>query len=107
MSRKFRMSKEAVSEIEEVLEYTLKEFGQAKFEEYQSLIREAIAAIKRDPLAFPAKSRFDLDADLFTFHIGRRGNPARHLFVYHASAQVTRVSRFLHDSMDLEKHLAE
>lgn len=89
------------------MEHTLREFGERKFEEYQELIRDALDAIKRDPADFAARARADLGTDLFTFHIARRGKPARHLLIYHTNPEVTQVSRLPHDSMDLRKHIGE
>ena len=82
MSFKLRFSTRAAQDIEEVLGHTLWHFGEQKLEYYKALIREAIADIGADPLAPPAKTRAELKPDARTFHLGRRGRPARHLFVY-------------------------
>src|SRR4051794_5422059 len=108
MKFQLRISTRAVRDIEEVLAHTLEHFGASQQEGYRSLIRDALRDISTDPVVFPAKHRPELRRGARTFHIGRRGRPARHFFLYRVSEQgFVEVARLLHDSMDLEQHLPE
>jgi plasmid stabilization system protein ParE len=78
--RKLRFSKRAVQDIEHVLAYTLKRFGEVKHHQYKELIRQALADIAADPKQAPAKSRPELRKDARTFHIARLGKHARFFF---------------------------
>jgi plasmid stabilization system protein ParE len=95
MSDTLRISDRAARDIEGALAYTLDQFGARKQSIYRALIRDALTDIAADPDRAPAKRRPELHPDARTFHIARRGRPARHFFLY----------RLLHDSMDLQRHL--
>jgi toxin ParE1/3/4 len=39
-------------------------------------------------------------------HLGRRGKPARHLFLYRIrDGRFVDIARLLHDSMEIERHI--
>ena len=103
MRFKLRFSTRAAAEMEAVLDYTLVHFGRTQFVEYTDLIREAFDQISRNPYGASARSRPELGADVFSFHISRRGRRARHLFLYRVSEGsegAVHLLRFLHDSME-------
>mgnify|MGYP001182389650 CR=1 FL=1 len=81
MSVTLRFSKPAVRDIEDVLGYTLAQFGEQKHEQYKWLIRQALLDIAADPNRPPARRRPELHPDARTFHISRRGMRARHFFL--------------------------
>jgi toxin ParE1/3/4 len=104
--RKLRISKLAIRDIENVLAYTIRQFGERKQREYQQLIRRALSDIAADPDRLPAKPRVDIHPDARTFHIARPGRPARHFFLFRlAGSEFVDIGRLLHDSMDLRQHL--
>lgn len=106
MSFTLRFSALAIRDIESVLAYTRERFGNQAEEKYRSLIREALLDISSDPHRAPAKHRPEIHADARTFHISRRGGKARHFFLYRiVDRGFVDVGRFLHDSMDLARHL--
>lgn len=106
MRYELRVSGRAVRDMENVLRRTLADFGQRQRNAYESLMREALAAILVDPLGPPARQRPELHPDARTFHIARRGRHARHFFLYKVSGgRVIDIGRLLHDSMDLPQHL--
>jgi toxin ParE1/3/4 len=108
MSFRLRISKRAVRDIEQAIAYTLQHFGERKHEVYKSLIREALADVAAHPLAPPAKPRPELHRNARTFHIARKGKPARHFFLYRVvGKEFLDIGRLLHDSMDLQRHLPE
>jgi plasmid stabilization system protein ParE len=63
MNYQLRTSLLAVKDIEDVLDFTLEQFGEGKCEEYKSLIRQALVEIAADPTKFPAKHRTDIHAN--------------------------------------------
>src|SRR4051812_759613 len=96
-----RLSKRAIRDIEDVLAHTLEQFGPRQQERYKVLIRDALRDIAAHPDRLPAKSRPELHREARTFHIARRGRPARHFLLYRVLEQgVVDVGRLLHDSMD-------
>jgi len=105
---KLRFSNRAIQDIEQVLAYTLTQFGDSKYEEYKELIRKALTDIAADPNRRPARRRPELHRDAWTFHIARRGKRARHFFLYRVMGEeFIDVGRLLHDSMDLEGNLPD
>ena len=108
MKFKLRLSKRAVQDVEEVLVYTLAQFGERKYEQYKELIRQALADIAADPYRPPARHRPEIGVDIRTFHIARPGKKARHLFLYRVvQDELVDLGRLLHDSMDLRRHQPE
>lgn len=106
MPFQIRISTQARRDIEEVLAWTSREFGATQYDEYRSLIREAIEEIARNPEA--ARRRPELHESARTFHIGRRGRRARHFFLLRvANDGVVEIARLLYDGMDLASHLPE
>jgi toxin ParE1/3/4 len=108
MKWQIKLSSKARLDIQGALEWTLSNFGQKKHDEYLELIGLALNDIGVDPKSVRARQRPELHRDAWVIHIGRRGKKARHLFIYriHLNGQVE-VGRFLHDSMDLQRHLSE
>ena len=103
-----RFSRVCVHDIQRVLLYTLEQFGPRKHEQYKGLVREAVADIRHDPRRPPARAHPEIGAHVFTFHIARRGKRARHYFLYRvANESVVEVGRFLHDAMELRRHVPE
>jgi toxin ParE1/3/4 len=94
--------------MEAVLAYTLEHFGERKCEQYKSLIRQALADIAADPHRPGAKHRPEIHTEARTFHISRRGKPARHIMLYRITGEhYVDVGRLLHDSMELNRHLPD
>jgi toxin ParE1/3/4 len=108
MTRGLRVSPQAFRDIEDALAYTREQFGDRKFEQYEHLIREALADIAENPEGPRARRRPDIHADARTFHLGHRASRARHFLLYRIAADGhVDIGRLLHDSMDLKRHLPE
>jgi len=108
MTWTLRLSTPARTDIKAALQNTLARFGPSKHDEYQNLIREALADIAKAPEETPAKRRDELHDDALVFHIGRPGRRARHLFVYRiADDGIVEVARLLYDGMDIVQHLPD
>jgi plasmid stabilization system protein ParE len=90
----------ANAQIIDVLEFTLEQFGEAKYLEYRELISLALTTLEATPTA--GKPRPEIHPDAWTYHIARPGRKARHLFLYRIRA-VAEIARFLYDAMDLPR----
>lgn len=98
-----RISRQAASDIEAVLTWTLDNFGEAMRAEYESLIRLALIDIARGPDA--ARRRPELHDAARTFHIARLGMHARHFLLFRLTTDgVVEIGRVLYDGMDLASH---
>lgn len=104
MSWNLRISKQTQREIDEVLAWTLREFGTHKYDEYRELIRSALIDIARDPSI--ARPRPELHESARAFHIARRGKRARHFLLLRiVDDNIVEIGRLLYDGMDLKTHL--
>lgn len=87
-----------------VLRFTKERWGVSQAREYSALIREALRAIGADPAR--GKARDDIVPGVFTYYIGQRGRPARHIVFYRIrSKETVEIIRLLHDAMDFAQHL--
>jgi toxin ParE1/3/4 len=89
-------------DIELALLHTLRTFGARKYEDYAALIHEALDTLAADPLA--GRNREEIDPVARTYHIGKRGRRARHVFMYRlAEPDTVEVLALAHDAMDLPR----
>ncbi len=104
MSLQVRISGQAQRDIEAVLAWTLREFGEQKYDEHRGLIRLAILEVAQSPGA--GTRRPELHEAARTFHIARRGRRARHFLLFRvADGGIVEIARLLYDGMDLASHL--
>ena len=77
-------------------------------ESYWALISDAFAELLADPRSPRSRPRDEIRPGVRTLPIARAGRPTRHLGVYRISESGDiEVLRFLHDSMELRRHLGE
>ncbi|MBV5914642.1 type II toxin-antitoxin system RelE/ParE family toxin [Pseudomonas aeruginosa] len=112
---KYRISHDAQADIVDILRFTHNRFGDAARRCYQALIGTALEAVATDPLRLGSISREELGAGLRSIHlvycrsmpnVGKVVRPRHFVFYRVATDQVLEVVRVLHDSMELERHLA-
>ena len=104
MSFQLRISNQAQSDIEEVLAWTLREFGELKYDEYCQLIREALIKLSENPEV--ARHRPELNQAARTLHISSHSRRARHFFLLRVTDNdIVEAARLLYDGMDLAAHL--
>jgi toxin ParE1/3/4 len=97
-------SPQARRDVAEVLAYTRQRWGTEQALAYAALIREALEALIANPRT--GKPRGELGLGVLAHHIAQRGRPARHVLFYRVTARGTvEIIRFLHDSMDVARHL--
>uniref|UniRef100_UPI00356A84DB type II toxin-antitoxin system RelE/ParE family toxin n=1 Tax=Pseudomonas aeruginosa TaxID=287 RepID=UPI00356A84DB len=115
---KYRISHGAQADIVDILRFTHNRFGDAARRRYQALIGAALEAVATDPQQVGSISREELGAGLRSIHlvfcvycrsmpnVGKVVRPRHFVFYRVATDQVLEVVRVLHDSMELERHLA-
>lgn len=99
------VTEKAEEDVADVLLYTLRRFGEAKYWEYSDLIGEAYHRLMADPGA--GRSRPSLRPEILGHRIEQPGRNARHVMFYKYDPTTDRVTvlRVLHDSMDFGLHL--
>ena len=106
MKYTLRISAPAVQDIADVLAFTSAQFGEKQQKIYQRIIRDALAELAANPENLRSKPRPEIHADARTMHLGRRGKPARHLFLYRIKDDhFVDIARLLHDSMEIQRHI--
>ncbi len=113
----FRLSELAQQDIESILVWTHKEFGEVGRLRYESLLIQAIRNVASDPKRPGCMSRPELVTNAFTYSlrhsrdrvsksIGRVRNARHFLLCRLADDGWLEVGRVLHDSMELRRHLS-
>ena len=91
------LSPQAEEDFSDILQYTLETWGEAQARAYAAVLDKALQTIQRHPLI--GHRRPELSAAHRIFPAGR------HIIVYRAEADAVRVSRILHERMDIARHL--
>lgn len=106
MKREIRVSADAENDIENVLNWTYEHFGEHKFEEYVSLLDDALTEIAHNPNCPKARPRPDIHQDARTYHIQQEGKAARHFLLFRVTGKgAIEIDRLLYDGMDLHRNL--
>lgn len=106
MARSFRISHQARRDVQNVLAWTLEQFGERQHEHYQGLIKQSIADVVADPEHPNTRKRPEIHEQARTFHIARHGHKARHFWLFRVTDDgVVEFARLLHDGMELSTHL--
>jgi toxin ParE1/3/4 len=106
--RRLLLTARAERDIRATLRFTASCWGAAQTASYRTLTSAAFAELMNDPQGPTSRARDEIRPGVRTLHIGRAGRPAHHLLVYRVSAAGDiEVLRFLHDAMELRRHLGE
>jgi len=113
VTRHYRLSAVAISDIDSILRWSASHFGQAAQRRYATLITAAIRDVARDPFGLGARSRPELGDGVYSRHLRLSrdhvtGEPVlapRHYLIYRVDDDVLVIGRVLHDSMDTERHI--
>ena len=90
----------------EILSWTTKHFGKAQAQTYSETVQQAIQALTDGPEILGSKRRDEIELGIWTLHVARLGRKGRHFVVFQLDgAQTIDALRFLHESMDLPRHL--
>ena len=102
-------------DIEEILFWSLENFGDLVCQRYEILLTQALLDLSKNPERLGSKVRLELGQGVRNFHIslskdnvkskvGKVKHP-RHFLVYRIrSTEHLEIARVLHDSMDLARH---
>jgi toxin ParE1/3/4 len=100
-----RLSNAAEADYDEILRWTVGQFGAAQAASYADLLAATLARLEGGPGILGARRRSEIGAGLRTLHVGRRG---RHIILFRVGSEADRtidVLRILHDAMDLARHV--
>ncbi len=104
-----RLTAAAEADFEEILRWTLAQFGEAQARAYAETLASALEGLAAGPTVAGARKRNDIARGLFTFHVARKGRKGRHFVMFRIGhdqgREVIEVLRLLHDAMDLQRHL--
>ena len=104
-----RLTAAAEADFEEILRWTVDQFGEAQTRIYADTISAALNDLTAGPTMVGAKKRGDILKGLFTFHVARMGRKGRHFVMFRVGRapdrEVIEGLRLLHDAMDLQRHL--
>lgn len=115
MDQKYRLTALADADINDILTYTLREFGPVQFEAYWTLIDQAGQLVGDDPTRPGSKPRDDLGQSIRSFHVGiaaARSGAASHILYYvpgslEDGSQGALILRVLWEGMEPKLHLGE
>lgn len=103
-----RLSAAARNDFDEIIDWTVDQFGEAQATAYARALTALVGDLDEGPSQPDVKERPEIGKGTFTLHITRRGRKGRHFVVFRVVDQRTKtleVLRFLHDAMDLPRHL--
>lgn len=106
-----RLAAAVEADFEAIIAWTVTQFGDIQARAYAETLTLAIGALIDGPGLPGVKARPEIGKQLFTLHVARKGRRGRHFILFRANADPSRpmidVLRILHDSMDLERHVAD
>lgn len=104
-----RLSAAAEADYQQILHWTVENFGTAQARHYADTLSSALTALSAGPAIIGAKELPEIGNNIRTLHVARNGRKGRHFVMFRVSIvdgrNVIDVLRLLHDSMDLERHL--
>lgn len=101
-----RLTASAEADFQQIISWTLQEFGDRQAAIYADTLSTAILALVAGPATVGARERQDIGKGLFTLHVARGGRKGRHfvLFRVASGAREIDILRLLHDALDLTMH---
>lgn len=104
-----RLTAAAEADFEEILRWTVDQFGEAQARTYAETVSAALNDLTTGPTVVGARKRDDILKGIFTLHVARKGRKGRHFVMFRVGRapdhDVIEVLRLLHDAMDLRLHL--
>jgi toxin ParE1/3/4 len=105
---KLVISASARRDIAGALQHSGKRWGEKQRRHYRLLIENSLGALLESPEPPASRARDEIRPGIRTFHIARRGQPARHLLVYRVAPDGSiQIIRLLHDAMELSGALSD
>ena len=104
-----RLTAAAEADFEEILRWTVDQFGEAQARLYAGTVAAALNDLAAGPTVIGAKKRDDILKEIFILHVARKDRNGRHFVMVRVGrapdADVIEVLRLFHDAMDLQRHL--
>lgn len=104
-----RLTAAAEADFQEILRWTLAQFGEAQARVYAETLSAALEDLAAGPTVGGARERHDIAKGLSMLHVARKGRKGRHFVMFRIGhdqgGEVIEVLRLLHDAMDLQRHL--
>ena len=104
-----RLTAAAEADFEEILRWTVDQFGEAQARIYAETVSAALNELAAGPTVVGAKKRDDILKGIFTLHVARKGRKGRHFVMFRVARapdhDAIEVLRLLHDAMELQRHL--
>jgi toxin ParE1/3/4 len=104
-----RITKTAESDYQNIIVWTLKQFGDVQARIYADTLSAAFVALTAGPTTVGAKERSEIGKGVFTLHVARGGYKGRHFVLFRVGPDKNQrhieVLRLLHDAMDLTRHI--
>lgn len=97
----FRASTHAERDLKSIFRYTIRKWGFDQADAYLELLSFARERIVANPYFPGSKPREYLAAGCLSFRCGK------HVYFYRLRDNTVEIARILHESMDIEKHIAE
>jgi toxin ParE1/3/4 len=99
----------AAADLQEILHWTLLQFGNRQAHVYAETLISAIEALESGPAISGVKDRAEIAKGLFTLHVARKGRKGRHFVLFRIASgspgRQLEVLRLLHDATDLRRQL--
>lgn len=111
MSFELYLAPEAEADIDDILEWSVTQFGKTIRDGYESLIDAAIRSVVVDPYRPGSHDRSELGRGVRSIHLrssrdavsqdARKIAQPRHFVIYRPAGDVVQIVRLLHEAMDL------
>lgn len=104
--RSVSLSAAAQADLDTIAAWTSENFGATQAEAYIEAILDTVEELTAPAPAPRSSARDEIAAGIRTIHMRKRGRRGRHLILYSEAGDEVKIHRFLHDSMELSRHLA-
>lgn len=108
MSWTVHLSAAAQQDFNNIIDWTIEQFGDHQATVYAGVLVAAISELDGGPQQLGIKARDDIGKGMFTMHVARHHRKGRHFVMLRVAdheKRVIEVVRLLHDAMDLPRHL--
>jgi toxin ParE1/3/4 len=104
--RTVRLTETAEADFQNIIVWTLGEFGLGQADIYADTLISAITALVDGPTIVGVRERREIGKGLCTLHVARGDRKGRHLVLFRVKSRAHQVEilRLLHDAMDLKLH---
>jgi toxin ParE1/3/4 len=102
-----RLTDQAAQDVEEILEWTLEQFGPLQVDIYTDVINDTLEDLTEGPESLGVRWPLEWGKNVAILHVARNGRKGRHEVVFRVDerTRIIEVLRILHDSMDLARHI--